>query len=83
MADLSTRKRNDFKDSDFAYIDRQGERHLPIPDEAHVRNAIARFSQTRFESDGARKKAAGHILQAAQKYGIEVQADDAVSEAAR
>lgn len=83
MADLSPRKRNDLDDSDFAYIDRQNERHLPIPDEAHVRNAIARFSQTRFESEAAKKKAADQILQAAQKYGIEVQDGAAVREAAR
>ena len=43
MATLDTEDRNRLKDSSFAWVDDKGERHLPINDEAHVRNAIARF----------------------------------------
>ncbi|WP_407541216.1 hypothetical protein Q0M94_07480 [Deinococcus radiomollis] len=55
MADLSTQQRDDLKDKDFAYVDKKGERHLPIHDEKHVRNAAARFSQTHFESKEAKR----------------------------
>lgn len=82
MAELSSRARDHLKDDQFAYIDSKGGRHLPTLDEDHVRNAIARFSQTDFESAGDKKKAAQAILKAAKKYGIEVGEDDAVSRAA-
>lgn len=81
MADLSTRQRDDLKNQDFAYVDKNGERHLPIHDQEHVRNAAARFSQTRFESAEAKHKAARHIVSAAKKHGVEI-GDDAVSKAA-
>ena len=48
----------------------------PIHDESHVRNAIARFNQTDFESAAAKEKARKKILAAAKKHDIEV-ADDA------
>jgi len=83
MVRLSTEQRNRLKDADFAYIDKQGERHLPIHDEEHVRNAIQRFGRTDFESREAKEKAARKILKAAREHGIEVGADDDVSRAAR
>ena len=55
---MSTKKKNDLPDSDFAYIEPGGKkdsegkttprslRHLPINDAAHVRNALARLNQT-------------------------------------
>jgi class 3 adenylate cyclase len=43
---------------------------LPIHDEAHVRNALARFSQVRFQSDNDRDVARHRLLEAAKKYGI-------------
>jgi class 3 adenylate cyclase len=43
---------------------------LPIHDEAHVRNALARFNQTKFEDDAARERARKRLLTAAKKYGI-------------
>jgi hypothetical protein len=58
MGQLDTQDRNELRDSQFAYVDREGERHLPIPDESHVRNAISRFGQTDFESKTAKKRAA-------------------------
>ena len=54
----------------FAYVDSRGRRRLPIHDEAHVRNALARFSQVGFEDDAARERARKRLLNAAKKYGI-------------
>ena len=82
MSQLTTEQRKKLKDSQFAYIDKNGERHLPIPDEEHVRNAIQRFGQTHFESAQAKKHAAQAILKAARSHDIEVAEDDAVMQAA-
>jgi hypothetical protein len=82
MAQLDTADRNDLKDSDFAWIDDQGERHLPINDEAHVRNAIARFGQTEFDEPGAKSEAARRIMAAAKRHGIDVGSGDDVAKAA-
>jgi hypothetical protein len=78
MAELTTTQRERLKDSDFAYIDKDGERHLPIHDESHVRNAIARWNQTDFESAEAKEEARKKILRAAKKLGIEVAEDDKI-----
>jgi class 3 adenylate cyclase len=67
---LSARKRGALRDSAFAYIDSGGRRRLPIHDEAHVRNALARFNQVQFEDDEARDRARRRLLRAAKKYGI-------------
>ena len=75
MAELTTRQREDLRDSDFAYVDREGERHLPIHDPDHVRNAIARFDQTDLQSKTAKHAAATRILAAAKRHDIDV--DDA------
>ncbi|MEW6420825.1 MAG: DUF6582 domain-containing protein [Deinococcota bacterium] len=83
MSELTGKARGKLKDQDFAYIDRHGGRHLPIEDEAHVRNAVARFSQTDFESGEAKHQAARKIVEAAHKYGIELSEDDAVVKAAQ
>ena len=83
MAELDTKDRNRLRDSSFAWIDKQGERHLPINDEEHVRNAMARFNQTNFDETGAKSAAARKILTAARKHGIEVDDDDAVAKAAK
>ena len=48
MPELSTEQRDRLRDNDFAYIDPEGGRHLPIHDPEHVRAAIARFGQTEF-----------------------------------
>ncbi|CAN5550949.1 hypothetical protein BH20CHL7_BH20CHL7_05040 [soil metagenome] len=72
MAALTTQRREHLRDSSFAYVDREGERHLPINDAAHVRNAIARFGLTEFESQKARYAAARLILSAARRHNIEV-----------
>jgi class 3 adenylate cyclase len=70
MASLSAKERAALPDSAFAYIDSSGRRRLPIHDAAHVRNALARFSQVGFEDDGARDRARIRLLRAAQKHGI-------------
>ncbi|WP_298436691.1 DUF6582 domain-containing protein [Ottowia sp.] len=82
MSQLDTTDRNALPARCFAYVDSQGGEHLPIHDAAHVRNAAARFDQTRFESAEARKTAARRIVEAAQQHGIELSEDDAVVRAA-
>ncbi len=57
-------------DSAFAYIDSKGTRRLPIHDEAHVRAALARFSQVVFESEEALDRARTRLLKAAKRHGI-------------
>jgi hypothetical protein len=83
MGQLDTQDRNELRENQFAYVDREGERHLPIPDESHVRNAVSRFGQTDFESKAAKKRAADRILSAAKRYGIDVDEDSDVVKATR
>jgi len=70
MPQLDGKARAELPDSAFAYIDARGRRRLPINDEAHVRNALARFNQTSFEDEAARDRARTRLLRAAKKYGI-------------
>jgi class 3 adenylate cyclase len=70
VAKLDSTNRADLPDSAFAYVDSKGKRRLPINDEAHVRNALARFEQVAFEDDAARERARKKLLAAAKKYGI-------------
>jgi class 3 adenylate cyclase len=70
MARLKTSERKDLPDSAFAYIDAKGRRRLPINDEPHVRNALARFERVAFETDEARERARIRLLKAAKRYGI-------------
>jgi len=58
MAELDTKDREKMAKRKFAYIDKEGEGHLPINDAAHVRNAMARFNQTDFESGTKKEKGA-------------------------
>ena len=83
MAELDAADRDKLPKSQFAYVDARGEGHLPIPDESHVRNAMARFNQTDFESAAAKERARRKILAAAKKHGIEIGEDDNVSKPAR
>ena len=85
-AKISTKSKNDLPDSDFAYIQPGGKkdasgkttprslRHLPIPDAAHVRNALARLDQTDISPE-AKKAALRKIKAAAKKFGIKVSAN--------
>src|ERR1700716_4006583 len=70
MAPLGAKARALLPDSAFAYIDSKGRRSLPINDEAHVRNALSRFNQMRFEDGEARERARTRLLRAAKKHGI-------------
>jgi hypothetical protein len=75
MAELDTKDRERLRSNQFAYVDSKGGELLPIHDDSHIRNAIARFNQTEFESIAAKERARRKILSAAKRHGIEV-ADD-------
>ena len=70
MSQLSSKNRAKLPASAFAYVDSKGRRRLPINDESHVRNALARFNQVVFEDEAARDRARKKLLVAARKYGI-------------
>lgn len=56
---MSSEARDDLQSDEFAYIDPEGGKHLPIHDETHLRNAIARLGQPKtlrkFLSEGAKR----------------------------
>ena len=81
MHDAKGRAR--LRSSQFAYVDSDGGEHLPIHDELHVRNAIARFSQTDFESAAAKERARRKIMAAARRHGIEVDDDSNIRRPSR
>lgn len=83
MAELDTKAREKLRSNQFAYVDSEGGEHLPINDEEHVRNAMARFNQTSFESTTAKERARKKIVAAARRHGIEVSPDDNVARPAR
>jgi class 3 adenylate cyclase len=70
MARLSAAERAKLPDRAFAHIDSNGRRLLPIYDEAHVRNALARFNQVDFADDEARDRARQRLLAAAKRFRI-------------
>src|SRR5215469_1687116 len=70
MSQLSSKKRARLPKSAFAYVDAKGRRRLPINDESHVRNALARFNQVAFEDEAAKERARKRLLTAAKKYKI-------------
>jgi hypothetical protein len=78
MAQLTEQRRDQLDDEKFAYMDSSGERKLPIHDEPHVRNAIARFSQTDFDDEAAKKATAHRIIRAAGRYGVVLEDDDMI-----
>ena len=82
MNDLTTKERDRLRKDQFAYVDRDGGEHLPIHDESHARNAIARFNQTDFESKAAKERARKKILAAAKRRDIDVDEDSNVRERA-
>jgi hypothetical protein len=83
MATLTEKSRDKLRSSQFAYVDKDGGEHLPIQDESHVRNAIARFNQTEFESSSAKEGARRKIVTAAKRHGIEVSEDSNVAKPVR
>jgi len=82
MAQLTETGRKHIARKNFAYVDKEGGEHLPIHDADHVRNAIARFNQTSFESIEAKEKARRKVLAAAKRHGIEVAKDAEVAKRA-
>lgn len=79
MAELDTKQREELKGSDFAYVDKSGDRHLPINDESHIRNAMARWNQTDFDSKTAKEEARKKIVAAAKQHDIEIDDDDKIA----
>ena len=79
MAQLDTKDREKMDKRKFAYVDKEGEGHLPINDESHVRNAMARFNQTDFESGTKKESARKKIVKAAKRRGIKVAKSDNVA----
>lgn len=83
MATLTEKKRDNLRSTRFAYVDSKGGEHLPLNDESHVRNAMARFNQTDFESATAKESARKKIVTAAKRHGIEISDDSNVAKPAR
>ena len=83
MTEFDTKGRDRLRDAQFAYVDKQGEGHLPINDASHVRNAVARFNQTEFESMAAKDRTRRTILTAAEKHGIEIDEGDNIRKSTR
>jgi hypothetical protein len=79
MAELDTADRKKLSKRQFAYVDKEGEGHLPINDESHIRNAMARWNQTDFPSKTAKDAARRKILAAARRHRIEVSDEDMVA----
>jgi hypothetical protein len=79
MAELDTADRRKLSKRKFAYNDKQGEGHLPINDESHIRNAMSRWNQTAFPSKTAKNAARRKILAAARRHGIEIADNDYVA----
>jgi hypothetical protein len=83
MSELDAESRDKLRKTQFAYVDSEGGEHLPIHDAAHVRNAMARFNQTDFESKAAKERARQKILRAAERHQIEVSEDANVAHKVR
>jgi hypothetical protein len=79
LAELDTEDREKLDKRKFAYVDKEGEGHLPINDDEHVRNAMARFNQTDFESGTKKETARKKIVKAAKRRGIKVAKSDNVA----
>jgi hypothetical protein len=79
MAELDTKARDKLRRSQFAYVDSKGGEHLPINDESHIRNAMARWNQTEFESPSRKEGARRKIVGAARKHGIDIDKDDKIA----
>ena len=75
MPELDAEDRDNLRSNQFAYVDSDGGEHLPLNDASHVRNAMARFNQTDFESKAAKERARKKILAAARRHDIEVDED--------
>jgi uncharacterized protein DUF6582 len=66
---LSSEDRKDLPDSAYAF---PGKRKEPLTDADHVRNAMARFNQTKGVTDAERDAAFENIKAAAKHYKIDM-----------
>ncbi len=73
MTKLDTDHRDRLDDAEFAF---PAQRKLPIPDAAHVRNALARFDQVADVSDAERDAAWKRLLAAAHRHAVDVSQGD-------
>ncbi len=78
MPEHTDKDRDRMPDRDFAYVDSEGDKKLPIDDESHIRNAMARWNQTDFDSRQDQEEARKRILDAARANGIEIDQDDKI-----
>jgi hypothetical protein len=83
MPELDAEDRDELRKDQFAYVDSKGGEHLPINDEEHIRNAMARWNQTDFESETAKEEARRKILAAARRHGIEIEEDTKIASGSR
>ena len=83
MATMTEKDRDNLRSNQFAYVDKDGGEHLPIHDESHIRNAMARWNQTEFQSATAKEEARKKIVGAARRHGIEVAEDSNVAKPSR
>jgi uncharacterized membrane protein len=83
MATMTEKQRDDLRSDQFAYVDKDGGEHLPIHDESHIRNAMARWNQTDFESAEAKEQARRKIVRAAKRHDIDVSEDSNVAKPSR
>ena len=79
MSRLTSGERKELPDRDFAYVDRNGGRHLPIENAEHVRDAISRWPLTEFDSHEGKEEARKRILEAAKKFGVNVAPSDFIA----
>ena len=81
MAELKAKQRKSMNKDVFAYVDKDGEGHLPLNDGSHIRNAMARWNQTKFESPAKKEAARRKIVGAARTHRIALAATDKVRRA--
>lgn len=67
--ELNTQEKNDMPETVFAF---PKQRKMPLTDNSHVRNALARFDQVKDVTDEDRNIAFANIKKAADHYGVEV-----------
>jgi hypothetical protein len=67
--ELDTADRKHLSGTTYAFPKQRKE---PLNDASHVRNAIARFDQTKGVTDEEREQAFHRIKAAAKKFGVEV-----------
>jgi hypothetical protein len=70
---MNTAEHNDLAKGEFAFPEAHKE---PLTDTAHVRNAVARFDWVEGVGDGERDQAWKRIKAAADRFDVEIEADD-------